>query len=393
MIDLNWMLLSLSGVVLASYMFDLVGRRFKVPGVFMLIASGIGVRIALDLVGWHIQFVDRLLPILGTLGLVLIVLEGALELRLSRQGQAAMVRAALCALLGIALTGGAFASVIHWVFGADWLRSWVLATPFAVISSAVAIPAAASLSNEDKEFVVYESALSDIVGVLLFYALLDAQNDVTGAVMNMVNGVVWSTAIGAFMGLLMAALIGRIEAHVRFVPMIFGLIAVYAGSKLFHLAPLISVLAVGLILNNLDRLSHLPLLRALLPLRLDDDVAAFKHLTIEITFVVRTIFFVLLGYSTALSKLAEPDAWLVAGVMLGGAMVCRWILLKGLVGGALRPLVWMAPRGLITVLLYLNIPADLRIESFPEGGLMLSVLGSITLMTVGVISHQTHHAK
>jgi hypothetical protein len=40
---------------------------------------------------------------------------------------------------------------------------------------------------------------------------------------------------------------------------------------------------------------------------------------------------------------------------------------------------------LITVLLYLTTPASLRVADFPEGALMLTVLGSIVLMAAGIL--------
>ena len=52
------------------------------------------------------------------------------------------------------------------------------AIPFAVISSAVAIPSSAGLADRVREFVIYESSLSDILGVLVFYSWLGANGSV-----------------------------------------------------------------------------------------------------------------------------------------------------------------------------------------------------------------------
>ena len=41
----------------------------------------------------------------------------------------------------------------------------LMAVPFAVISSAVAIPSSEVLVDEDREYVIYESSWSDIIGV------------------------------------------------------------------------------------------------------------------------------------------------------------------------------------------------------------------------------------
>ncbi|MCY7356661.1 MAG: hypothetical protein LH609_04190 [Rudanella sp.] len=49
------------------------------------------------------------------------------------------------------------------------------------------------------------------------------------------------------------------------------------------------------------------------------------------------------------------------------------------------PLLWVAPRGLITILLYLNIPDSLKLTGFREGVLMLTVLLSAFVMMGGLI--------
>jgi len=57
------------------------------------------------------------------------------------------------------------------------------AIPLAIISSAVAIPSAAGLLKQDREFVVYESTFSDILGIMIFnYALrqFEAQQALIG---------------------------------------------------------------------------------------------------------------------------------------------------------------------------------------------------------------------
>lgn len=385
MIDFNWILLALSVVVLASYLFDYISSRSRVPSVFMLISSGIGIKLLFGFMGWEIAFVSTLLPLLGTLGLVLIVLEGALELRISKESRGLIIRSSLMALVGIVITASLIAVCVQSYYDCTWRQAWLLATPFAVISSAVAIPATNVLKRKDRDFIVYESALSDIFGVLLFYALLDSNGGITSTVFTILGGIGLSTLIGASFGVLVVVMIQRIEAHVRFIPMIFALVLIYSVSKFLHLAPLVTVFAVGLILNNLPALQLVPGLRGLHAKDMEEDLNAFKHLTAELTFVVRTFFFILLGYSTDLADLAHLDAWLITAIILGIAFLGRALIIRGFVGPQIRPLIWFAPRGLITVLLYLNIPKEFQIIDFPNGTLMLTVLGSILILTIGSI--------
>src|SRR6187551_2869519 len=206
---LNWVLLALSGVIIVSYLFDVVAHHSRVPSVVLLIFSGILLRILLDYFGFKIPLLDVLLPIIGTLGLILIVLEGALDLSITRDNLGLIGRAAACSLLGLLISGGLIATLIHYSFAADWRLSWLYAVPMAVISSAVAIPAAANLSSRLREFVIYESSLSDIAGVLLFYALLEGQGDFGTRALTSVGTMGLSLIVGVVSAITLYWLISR----------------------------------------------------------------------------------------------------------------------------------------------------------------------------------------
>ena len=58
------------------------------------------------------------------------------------------------------------------ILGMDYMTSVICSIPLSIISSAVAIPSASALLNHEKEFVIYESTFSDILGIMIFnYAI------------------------------------------------------------------------------------------------------------------------------------------------------------------------------------------------------------------------------
>ena len=61
------------------------GRRFRIPPVILLIAAGMLTKPLLLVAGWTLAGLDMVVPIIGTIGLVLIVLEGSLDISLSRE--------------------------------------------------------------------------------------------------------------------------------------------------------------------------------------------------------------------------------------------------------------------------------------------------------------------
>ena len=391
---LNWILLALSAIVIVSYLFDAMAHHSRIPSVVLLIFCGIAARLMLDYFNVKIPLLDTILPIIGTLGLILIVLEGALDLRVTRENLGLIGRASLCSFLGLLITGALAAGLIHYLFDVNWRQAWLYAVPMAVISSAVAIPAANALAPKLREFVIYESSLSDIMGVLLFYALLEGEGNFGTRAITSFGTVLISLGVGFLSALLLYWLISRIEAHVRFVPMIAGVALLYAAGKLMHLAPLVIVMVVGLMLNNMGLFQPLPFVKTILSYNFRDELDTFKHLVAEATFVVRTFFFVLLGYSTLITDLLHPDVWLVALGLFACYLVPRMGLIYTLAGNRkLEPLLWFGPKGLITVLLILSLPESEIIESFPQSAVMLLILLSALLLAFGNLRYGQQQAK
>lgn len=374
----NTALLALSGLLVVAYLLDVFGRRFRLPSVVLLIASGIVARQLMDRFGLHLGFVELLLPVIGTIGLILIVLEGALDLEVKRERAGLIAKSSAAAVLGFGATLAAFAWLFHAAIPFTWPVAVLAAMPFAVISSAVAIPSAAGLPDRAREFVVYESSLSDIIGVLVFYAWLAADGSVDAFVAELAGGGILSllAALVAATGLFY--LINRAEGHVRFLPLLAGLVLLYALGKALHLSPLILILVCGLLLNNPHLLEWNSRLRALHTPGYDKTLGEFKGIVAELTFATKSIFFLMLGYWTDMNHMTDWRAWAIAIVIVACVYASRLLILGALRIADLRRLVWLAPRGLVTVLLFLTAADTGQIEGFPFGAVMLVVLATAT---------------
>ncbi|HNP98692.1 MAG TPA: sodium:proton antiporter, partial [Bacteroidia bacterium] len=155
-------------LLLVAYVFDLTASKTKIPSVILLLLLGWSVRQFTFLVGIHLPDFSPILPVLGTVGLILIVLEGSLELELNISKVGLIRKSFLGALVPMIALAFLLAFAFRY-YGSFGLKDSLLnAVPFCVISSAIAIPSVRNLSSHNKEFVIYESSLSDIIGVLLF---------------------------------------------------------------------------------------------------------------------------------------------------------------------------------------------------------------------------------
>jgi NhaP-type Na+/H+ or K+/H+ antiporter len=374
-------ILSASLFLLGIYAVERICRALALPSVIALITGGLLARPALDAVGISLEWAGDLVPLLGTVGLVMIVLEGALDMELRRNRLRLLIATFAAAALGFLACLIPLAWLAATLLELTPVHALLLATPFAVISSAVAIPASAMLSPENREFVVYESAMSDILGVIVFFSLLGAEGSVETALLNLTAGGLISLLLSLLCALALVWLLHGMDGPIRYVPLLAGLFALYATGKLLHLSPLFMVLLLGLLLNNPHLLRRIPVYQAGMDENFRATVTQFHSLVAELTFVVRGFFFVLLGYWTDLYSFVNPGAW---GVALTAGLVIylgRYPLLRLLRSRRdAHALTWMAPRGLITVLLFLTVRDTMMIPDYFTGAVLLLVLISALLM-------------
>lgn len=376
-------ILAASIFLLLAFGIERLGRVSGIPSVVILIAVGLAAKPVLALFGLNLEGIDAAVPVIGTVGLVLIVLEGALDIELRRDRLRAAAGAFLMACGGLIVCTGLFAGAAVVALPVTPFQALLLAVPFAVISSAVAIPSSSFLPPRGREFVVYESSLSDILGILLFFSLLSSDGTASGAFLGLVGGGVLSLLLAIVCAVGLALILMRIDGHIRFIPLLAGLFGLYAVGKLMHLSPLIMVLLFGLALNNPTLITRFRPFRGWLDDSYEATLNEFKLLTVELTFAVRGFFFILLGYWTDLSDLVSWKAWLAAVLVLGVIYGSRHLMLRLIRSEFALPLTWIAPRGLITVLLFLAAREHLPLPRYFDGTVMLVVLASATLIAVG----------
>jgi len=375
----NTAILAASGLLLLAYALEHLGHRFRLPSVVLLIVVGLIARQVLDALGLHYHWVDPIVPVIGTLGLILIVLEGALDLRVTRERAGLIVTAAAASLAGFLASLAAFGAMFRFLLNFDLDIAILAAIPFAVISSAVAIPAAAGLADKPREFIVYESSLSDILGVLVFYAWVSGEGSFGEFTSDLLGGGAFSLIAALAAGLALFYFINQIVGHVRFLPLLAGLVFLYAIGKALHMSPLIVVLVCGLIINNPHLVTWHEKLRGIKNDSYEQTLHEFKGLVAELTFAMKSFFFLLLGYWTDVRTMLSVRAWLVAIAGIAFILASRWLILVVLRQRGLRQLMWIAPRGLITVLLFLSARDSGKLDDFPFGAVMLVVLVTAAL--------------
>lgn len=373
-------------LLLLAYIFDLSSAKTKIPSVILLLALGWAARQMSDISGFQIPDLTPILPIIGTIGLILIVLEGSLGLELDRSKLPFIGKSAIMAILPMLALCFGLAFLFEHFGGTTFRIGLANAIPLSVISSAIAIPSVQNLNADRKEFVVYESSLSDIFGVILFNFVTLNNNYGLVEVGNFFFDLIIILIVTLIATLGLAYLLGKITHHVKFVPIILMIILIYSVSKQFHLPALIYILLFGLFLANIVGLKRIRYIRLFHPDMLIKEVAKFKELTSEVTFLIRALFFLLFGFLIQSRELFNVETALWAIGISAGTLLIRYVFLR-MLRLPVRPLLFVAPRGLISILLFLSIPAGMGLSIVGNSLLIQIIILMAFVMMVGLMFH------
>ncbi len=389
-IDAYSILIVLSVLVVISYLFNYLSGKLKIPSVLLLIGSGVGLKYMAEAFHLNLPQTQTLLEILGVTGLIFIVLEASLDLKIERAKLTIIGRAFLSAFVLLFVTAGLMALIFTVFYQTNFKQALIHAIPLSIISSAIAIPSVSSLEQEKKEFVIYESTFSDILGIIAFNYLLSEHSSGLAAIVGFSRDLILIFIISIFSTGALLFLLNHATTSVRFFLTFAIIILTYSIAKYYHLPSLVLVLCFGVVLNNF-RLFDFPIVRRLLSFeKLNDVSRELKMMTSETAFVIRTFFFLLFGYSINLLLLASKDVILVGFIVMGLIISLRFIFLKYLLRVNSTALTLIAPRGLITILLFYGIPASQRLEALSEGVLFIVIVFTGLMMTVGLLTNRAN---
>ncbi len=382
--------IAVSIILIVSYFFNLASKKYKIPDVLLLIGLGIGVREFLD--SFKVDFspyINIALQLLIIVGLIMIVLEATLDLKLKRDKKQILIKSLFIAILYFIITSTAIAYLMYTFLIEDFTIAVIYAIPFSILSSSTVLPSLTKLSETKKDILIFESTFSVILGIMIFYLLIENINTQTKEISLTLSGNIILTIVASVVlsyGLVL--LLKYLDAKVKLLFLIAILVLLYSIGKIFHLSSLLIILVFGLILSN-----HALFFRGKLKDWINKDsinriLNDFRILTLESTFVVRTLFFVLFGMSINLSTIGDLTSILIGGGILILAYLIRMILLKMILRKHIYPQVWIAPRDLITVLLFFSIPLELRYVNFNPTILMIVIIGSGIIMSGSLMARQ-----
>ncbi len=381
------LIIEASLIIIISFWFNGISKKTNIPSVLMLIVLGIILQFILDyFIPEKIDFSGGL-EILGIVGLIMIVLEAALELELKREKLVPILKSMAIALIG--LVGSAWVAALilfQFIPEMSMQSAWLYATPLSILSSAIIIPSVSGLSEAKKEFHIYESTFSDIMGIMMFYFLIGGLNPAEDAgVVGFAGNIVLTIIIALVASYAIILIFQQIKSQAKLFLLIAVLLLLYAVGKKMHLSSLIIILIFGLVIANV-KLFFPGKMKVFLE---NEKISQIYHelhiITLETAFVVRTFFFVIFGLSIAIASLFSLSVVGISLLIIISIYAIRFLVLRVFIGKDILPQLFIAPRGLITVLLFYAIPVEAEIATFESGILLFVIIATSLVMTWAMI--------
>lgn len=414
MLSVTDFFLLFSAIILLGWLGQVFFDRTRIPDVLLLL--GLGLLLGPGLGILEPSVLRSFAPHFGTLALVIILFEGGLKLK-ARELFHQFAPSTVLTLLAFSTGTIALASLAHYVFDLEWVASFFFG---AILSGApsgvVAIPVInqMNVSESTRTVVSLEASLSDILAILSVVMALSLLSPGTSATVTdipvrLLSTFLISALFAGLVGLGWLAALNAFRGHsLSYMLTLAVLFLSYSLTEKAGGSGALAVLLTGAIVANASAFFKSLAANAQVLAReagVPEDSATYRGLALdrwfapvedsllrfntEMSFIVRTFFFVFLG-AVAL----PPANWTAASALLlafAASMAAR-ALAVGLFTALFRShrrSLWayliMAPRGLAAaVLAYLPASQGLvGTESFPSDAFGFIVLSNI-LLTLGV---------
>ena len=359
-------------------------KKTGIPDVAFLMILGVIIGPVLGII--QPDAVIQIVPYFAALALIIIMFDGGLNLDLKQIIKTAHFSFTL-AILGFILSVVIATLAVHYTLDWSWLESILLGSIVGGSSSAIVFGLVRNIriSEETKNMLSFESALTDIlstiIAFILFEAILAGQFDlqilqetlgraiVVGLVLGFGVGIPWmyvSTKLG--------------NAQHSYMLTLGVLFVLFFLANSFGESGALTALVFGLMLGNRNHLAGI--LKFKLPrIELDDPTHN------QLTFLVRSFFFVFVGLMASIGQFEYVvlGIGITIAIYFGRIIVGKITLTKKFSLLDRKVTYSMIPRGLAAAVLA-TFPITLGLpnaEAYPQI-IFFIILSSVIITTIGL---------
>ncbi len=350
---------SIAALLLLAVVANRLSGLTHVPDLIVLLLIGIVLGPILHLV--NPSHFRGIIDVLGTLALILILFQAGVEVRM-REALRHLPSGLILAILSYGFSVGLIALSSRYSLHLSWSDAILIGSALGCTSGSVVLPALQQIMSPEsiKLTLTLESSLGEILAVLMVGSLISIggeQSMLTGIATGFSRSIGIAVALGIAMGFAWTKVWPKIAnmplGNVLNLGVVLGL---YAVSRYLGASGLLTTLVFGVTLANVPRTPHMT--------RQGLRMLSFH---MELSFLVRSFFFVLLGI---VAEFVGRAYILPILAIMAAILIARYLAVLGsgwMVRDATRRdkelLFWMLPRGLVTAVLALEI-VNVRGDSF-----------------------------
>lgn len=292
MIDAFSMFILIGITLLLGYICSIIFKKTQIPDVIWLLLFGF-------FIGPVFNLIDRTIfiaiaPLLASFALLIILFDAGLEMDLYRVIKQ-FPRSILLSIVGISLTILTIAIASVFLFNFDWIRAFLLGAIIGGPSSTIVVTTLKKLKvREDIRTILdLESIFTDPVDVVLTIALVQIYIS-TLPLYSIVGNIIGAFSIGAVIGFLAGIiwliLLNKLKDGFDYMLTLAILLLLYAFVESISGSGAIAALAFGIVLGSGKIFSKALKFKKSISIH-----SSLKEFHEEITFFVRSFFFVAMG--------------------------------------------------------------------------------------------------
>ena len=390
----------IAGIILIGFLGELIFKRYRIPSVLLLLATGYILGPITGVV--NVEMMLGIEYIFAPLALIILLFDGGIQLniyRLAHESGRGILLGVIGLILAICIVAGVWVALGH-----GWLTGIILGAIVAGTGSAIVIPIARGMdvSEKARQTITIESSLTDVVSVVLVLSLIGALVSGHASVEGTTQSIIASFSIGAILGGVFGMAWIGLSTKLRKLKFYYMLtlaimLVLYIITEASMGSGAIAALVFGVMLGNMGEIGKMLKFKDIVH---EPRVAQFQD---EISFLVRTFFFVFLGIIVSITdtNMVIIGVGITILLFLVRIAAVRLATYKSDLSQYKNQLAVLMPRGLATAIMA-TYPAAIMIEnsglinsstfgplyrevaSFPQIAFVV-IITSIIITTIGVM--------
>ncbi|MFQ5909657.1 MAG: cation:proton antiporter [Thermoplasmata archaeon] len=315
MVDVILGFVAIGAIIFVGFFARLIFEKTKIPDILFLVVLGLFLGpfllnvFQVELVPKHV--LDLVTPAFAALALAMILFDGGLNLSFElvvRKLKVSLIHT----VTAFVLTVLTISLVAHFVLGYPVTVGLLLGSILGGLSGAIAVTTVRimRLDEDTKTILTLESVLTDVLCIVVSLAIMEylkggSDSGAEVALGSLATAFSIAIVVGVFFGIIWLIILTRLYGKpFSYMITLAALLVLYGGVEFVKGSGAMAALVFGIVIGNKEEFGSF--FRIKTKFHLDEKIIQFNS---ELSFLMRTFFFVLLGLSFSFSVTASIDVF------------------------------------------------------------------------------------